>query len=214
MNIIKKADRCIEGILLIGCMPSFIILICIIGLFRSCIGYDEISIDNSYMKNRYEYERVNIYDSLGNGYECLFFTTEAVTEARYDELSNRKHIRDSYKRFKECAADHFSQNLINTDIYDFVEYAKTFDVAPDTVRLVNVWAIGSGYLKLYQRPHPTNPKEWGWRDGDKEEFGGVYIKENEIYPYNPDAGRTYRYWKCDQTSSEDERYTHIYPWDR
>ena len=61
----EKADKVVEGIILIGCMPSFIVLILIIALFRSCMGYGEIDIDNSYMTRRYEYNREYITDSTG-----------------------------------------------------------------------------------------------------------------------------------------------------
>ena len=41
------------------------------------------------------------------------------------------------------------------------------------------------------------------------EKGILYLEENDIYPYNPKAGPTYRYWKCWRTSTTDERYTHF-----
>ncbi len=211
-NIGQKADNFIGGILLIGCMPSFIILVVIIGLFRSCMGYGEIDIDNSIMLRRYSYKRMYITDSLGNGFETLHYTTNAVSDARYKEIMSREHLWLSYKRLYEEAADHFGHNLINTDIYDFVEYAKTFDIDSADVRLVNIWAYGSGTEKLYQRPHEDYPE--GWNNDDDLEFGVAYLKENDVYSENFSHIRKYRYWGCSATSLVDERYSHITPSDR
>lgn len=193
-------------------MPTFFILIAIIGIFRSCMGYDNIDLDNSIMLNRYAYKRMYITDSLGNGFETLHYTTNAVSDRRYDEIMCREHLWHSYKRLKEEAADHFGHDLINTDIYDFVEYAKSFDIDSADVRLVNIWAYGREYEKLYHRPHEDYIN--GWRKGDNVEFGALYLNENDIYPYNREAPRTYRYWGCDVTSLKDERHTHITNTDR
>ena len=212
-NIGQKADRFVMGILYIGCMPTFIILVVIIGLFRSCMGYGEVTMDNSYMKRRELYDRVYITDSTGVGFELLYFTTNPVTELRYREIKSRQHIRDSYKRLKVEAADEFDHDFINTDIYDFVEYAKTFDVDSADVRLVNIWVYGREYTDLYRRPHPDYPDGVHYLD-DLKELGELYLKENDVYPYNFSAPRTYRYWGCYATSLSDERYTHITKDDR
>ncbi|MFR9546473.1 MAG: hypothetical protein SNJ29_12985 [Rikenellaceae bacterium] len=211
-NFRQKADNFVGGMLLIGCMPSFLILIAVIGIFRSCMGYDEISIDNSIMTRRYSYRRMYITDSLGNGFETLHYTTNAVSSARYDEIMSREHLWHSYNKLRAEAADHFGHDLINTDIYDFVEYAKTFDIDSADVRLVNVWAYGREYEKLYQRPHEDYPD--GWRNGDDVEFGTLYLKESDVYSENFSYIQRYRYWGCSATSLADERYTHISQSDR
>ena len=211
-NFLKKADKAVEGIILIGCMPSFIILIVVIALFRSCMGYGEIDIDNSYMVRRYMYDRTNITDSTGNGYELLWYTTKAVTDLRYDEIKSRKHIRDSYKRLKKEAGAHFNHDLINTNIYDFVKYAKTFDIDSMDVRLVNIFVYGNEYTKLYQRPHKDYPD--GWEKYDDYDFGGLYLEEFDVYKRNNSALPHYRYWGCYATSLSDERYTHATKSDR
>ncbi len=212
-NFGQKADNFVGGILLIGCMPTFLILIAVIGLFRSCMGYDEIDIDNSYMVRREMYDRFKITDSLGNGYELLLYTTNAVTDKRYEEIKSRQHLRVSYDSLRRSAADYFEHDLINTDIYDFVKYAKRFDIDSMDVRLVNIWVYGKEYAELYRRPHPDYPD--GVDSSDKiKGLGELFLKENDMYPYNLEAPHRYRYWGCDATSLEDERYTHITERDR
>ncbi len=203
-----KADRSVEAVLLIGCTPTFLILIAIIALFRSCVGYGVDDIDNSYMVQRYMYDRIIIKDSTGNGYELLWYTTNAVTDRRYEEIKSRQHIRESYDSLKRSAANHFQHDLINTDIYDFVEYAKSFDIDSMDVRLVNIWVYGKDYAELYRRPHPDYPD--GVDSSDKiKGLGELFLKENDVYPYNIGTRHIYRYWGCDATSLTDERYTHI-----
>ena len=176
------------------------------------MGYDQVDLDNSYMTRRYMYDRIYVTDSTRNGFELLLYTTNSVTEGRYKEIHSRQLLRDSYKRLQAEAGEYFNHRLIDTDIYDFVEYAKTFDINSDVVRLVNIWVYGIDYPKLYLRPHEDYPN--GWEYGDDNEFGILFLKEYDIYPYNIDAGRTYRYWECDATSNADERHTHITLWDR
>lgn len=208
----RKADGFVRGVLLIGCMPCFIILVLIVAMFRSCMGYGEIDLDNSYMCRRYMYDRFYVTDSTDNGFELLLYTTKAVTDARYKEIKSRQHLRDSYKRLQAEAGEHFNQDLINTNIYDFVEYAKTFDVNADDVRLVNVWVYGTEHQKLYRRPHNDYPN--GWKFSDHYELGILFLKENDVYMNNFSTIQTYRYWECSATSSKDERYTHVTESDR
>ena len=207
-NIGQKADNLVAGVLLIGCTPSFLILIGIIALFRSCMGYGEIDIDNSTMLRRYMYDRINITDTMGNGYEILLYTTNAVSDKRYEEIKSRQHLRDSYKQLKAEAVDYFDNDLLNTDIYDFVEYAKRFDVDSCDVRLVNIWVYGSQYEALYQQPNTDFPLKIDQID-KIHNLGVLYLKENDVYPYNLTSPRTYRYWQCEATSLQDERYSHI-----
>lgn len=192
-------------VMLLGGTTSFFILIATVGLFRSCMGYNEIDIDNDIMTQRYEVARHYVTDSTRNGFELLWFTTKAVSKKRYEEIRTRKHIFDSYTNLKIEAGDHFKHNLINTDIYDFAEWAKTYDIDPD-VRLVNIWVYGAKYEKLYRQPHPDFPEvHTPWA----EQIGILFLKEDDVYRYNPEALRTYRYWNCEATSLSDERYNHV-----
>lgn len=170
-----------------------------------CYNYD---IDNSTMKRRQLYDRFQITDSTGCGFELLYYTTNQVTDERYREIKSRKHLHDSYKTLRENAANHFRHDLINTDIYDFVKYAKRFDIDSLDVRLVNIWVYGKRYEKLYQQPHPDFPSS-NSENCENSDLGVLYLKENDVYPYNFLCSRTYRYWGCSVTSSKDERYTHI-----
>lgn len=192
-------------VLLLGGTTSFLILIAIIGLFRSCMGIGEIDLDSSYMVRRYEFTRQYITDSTGNGFELLYYTKNHVTELRYKEIKSRKHIWDSYKKLKAEAADHFNHDFINTDIYDFVEWAKSFDIDPD-VRLTNIWVYGSKYKELYRQPNPDFPDV---HTPYALDIGILFLNEFDVNPYNPNSGRTYRYWNCEATSLSDERYNHV-----
>ncbi len=177
------------------------------------MGYNKISIDNSYMVQRYQYDRAYIRDSTGNGYELVWYTTNQVTDKRYEEIRSRQHLRDSYSRLKREAADHFGHDLINTDIYDFAKYAKTFDIDSADVRLVNIFVYGKEYENLYRQPHPDFPDGVHYMD-ELDDLGELYIKENDLYPYNFSAMHRYRYWGCEVSSLSDERYTHITRLDR
>lgn len=204
-RFLEIADKGCVVVLLLGGTTTSLILIAVIGLFRSCMGIGEIDIDNSYMVQRYTFDRAYIEDSTGNGYELLWYTTNHVTQKRYEEILTRQHIRDSYKRLKAEAGDHFNHKLIETDIYDFVEYAKQFDIDPD-VRLANIWVYGSDYERLYRQPNSAFPEvHTPFAYG----IGILFLKEFDVYPYNPEARRTYRYWQCEATSSSDERFTHV-----
>lgn len=192
-------------VLLLGGTTSLLILIATIGLFRSCMGYDEIDIDNSTSVRRYEIHRAYVTDTTENGYELLWYTTKFVTQKRYEEILTRKHIFDSYKKLESDAGEHFDNNLINTNIYDFVEWAKGYDIDPD-VRLVNIWVYGTQYQKLYRQPNSHFPEVHTPYNRD---IGILFLKENDVYPYNLESPQTYRYWKCEATSLFDERYNHV-----
>lgn len=201
-SFLEIADKGCGVVLLVGGTTSFLILIAVIALFRSCMGLDT---DTNYMVQRYQFERAYIEDSIGNGYELLFYTTNHVTKEQYEEIMTRQHIRDSYKRLAAEAGDHFNHKLIETDIYDFVEYAKQFDIDPD-VRLVNIWVYGSEYKQCYRQPNNAFPEV---QTPFAHDIGILFLKEYDVYPYNPEAGRTYRYWNCEATSSSDERFNHV-----
>ncbi|MFR9542201.1 MAG: hypothetical protein SNJ29_13920 [Rikenellaceae bacterium] len=94
-----------------------------------------------------------------------------------------------------------------------IDPPKTEDVDSADVRLVNIFVCGSEYEELYRQPHPDYPDGTYFMDSHHN-LGELYITENDIYPYNPDAGRTYRYWGCDAKTKTDERHTHITKWDR
>ena len=210
-DFIRKVNDGIFIVFLIGVGKCFLVLIAIIGVTRSCIGCDEVDIDNSYMVRRYDYDRIFIEDSIGNGFELLYYTTEAVTDKRFEEIKSRRHLDESYKKFKNEAADHFNHDLQNTNIYDFVKYAKTFDLDSTEVRLVNIWVYGK-FKILYRRPHDLYPD--GWKSGDDYDLGLLFLKEYDVYPYNFEAPQCYRYWGCDATSLSDERYSHVTEADR
>ena len=191
---------------LIGGTTSMVILIVIIGLFKECIGPKEDPMDVSNTKQRECYDRQYLTDSTGVGFELLWYTTNPVTPARLKEIRSRPPIRQAQQLLQDAPA-HFNHNFLHTDIHDFAKYAREFDVDPD-VRLVNLFVRGEKLERQYLQPNPDLP------DGHTEyntftQQGILFLKENDIYSYSPDASPTYRYWKCWRTSTTDERYTHF-----
>lgn len=198
---------------LIGGTTSLIILIVIIGLFKNCFGEKIDPMDDTYMKQREMYDRHAIYDSTSVGFDFLWYTTNAVSKERAEEIRSRKHIREAQKEFLKIVTGHFKHDFFNADIYDVAEYAKKFDVDPD-VRLVNVFVIGQRLEDQYLRPNPNLPDGGCTEPYYGTDQGVLYIEEYDIYPTSEDSVRTYRYWKCTQTSSTDERYTHFIEMER
>lgn len=66
-KFLKVADQGCAVVLLVDGTTSFILLIAAIGLCRSCMGLDEIDIDNSYMVKRYQFDRRFVEDPPGMG---------------------------------------------------------------------------------------------------------------------------------------------------
>lgn len=199
-----------KGCLLVGLLggtTSLIILIVIIGIFKECIGPKEDPMDVSIMKQRECYDRRYLTDSTGVGFELVWYTTKPVTPKRLDEIQTRDTIRKAQKKLIEQAPVHFNHNFFHTDIHDFAGYARKFDVDPD-VRLVNLFVYGEALERQYLQPNPDLPDACTKYNSTTQQ-GILYLEESDIYPYNPDAGPTYRYWKCWRTSTTDERYTHF-----
>lgn len=192
---------------LIGGTTSMVILIIIIGLIKECVGPKEDPMDVSIMKQRECYDRRYLTDSTGVGFELVWYTTKPVTPKRLKEIQTRDTIRKAQKQLLEQAPVYFNHNFFYTDIYDFAGYARKFDVDPD-VRLVNLFVYGEMLERQYLQPNPNLPDacmEYNFLT----QQGILYLEECDIYPYNPDARATYRYWKCWRTSKIDERYTHF-----
>lgn len=204
----RIAERGCFLVTIIGGTTSLFILIIIIGLFKSCFGEKIDPMDDTYMKEREMYDRHAVYDSTSVGFDFLWYTTNAVSRERADEIRSRPHIRKAQKEFIETVADHFNHDFFNADIYDVAEYAKKFDVDPD-VRLVNVFVIGQRLEDQYLRPNPNLPDGGCTEPCYGTDQGVLYIKEIDIYSPSADSLRTYRYWECWRTSSSDERYTHF-----
>lgn len=206
----KLVEAINKGCLLVGLLggtTSMIILIVIIGLVKECVGPKEDPMDVSNMKQRECYDRQYLIDSTRVGFELVWYTTNTVTPKRLKEIQSREPIRKAQKQLLQEAPGHFKHDFFHTDIYDFARYARQFDVDPD-VRLVNLFVYGMALEQQYLQPNPNLP------DGCTEyntstQQGVLYLEENDIYPYNPKAGPTYRYWKCWRTSTTDERYTHF-----
>lgn len=205
INIVEKGCFLVG---IIGGTTSMIIFIVVIGLIKSCVGSDVDPIDNSYMTQRECYNRKILTDSTGIGFELLWYTTKPVTEKRMEEIKTRKPIQEAQQQLMEEAPEHFKHNFFHTDIHDFAKYAVKFDVDSD-VRLVNIFIYGQRLKEQYWLPNPDLPDGGCTKPAYGTDQGTLYLKEDDIYDCNPEAGSLYRYWRCWRTSTKDERYTHF-----
>lgn len=208
-KIIKNTGKIIGASVLLWPGLCLFILIVTIGLVKDCVGPKIDPMDNSINKMRERIRLVSIYDSTLSGFELQYYTKVPVTTARFNEILTRKHIFESIDKLEHDAPIHFKHNLIKTDIYDFAEFAKRYDVDPD-ICIAAIFVLGYRE-ELYLQPNPKLVDGCTWYDPGTQQ-GILYIKQDDIYPYNADAKRTYRYWECPgnyPTSSTDEQYTHF-----
>ena len=205
---IDKANL-IASILIANWLWVVIILVVIIGIIKSCIGDDIDPMDNSIVKSREVVEHVIVTDSTYNGFRVVYATKNSVTQERLTEIKSRAHIRDAFERLKNEAPVHFG-SLLETDIYDFAEFAIGYDVDPD-IHLHNIFIEGYEKCKLYIGPNPRIENPAVFFNAGTEQ-GAQYIGHKDIYFRRRKEDRIYRYWKCygiHATSSEDERYSHF-----
>ncbi|NDW08747.1 hypothetical protein D0T56_03640 [Dysgonomonas sp. 520] len=186
-----------------------IILVIIIGIVKACVGSDIDPMDNSIVKSREIVEHVIVTDSTYNGFRVVYATKNSVTQERLAEIKSRKNIRDAFGRLKNDAPIHFG-SLLETDIYDFAEFAIRYDVDPD-IHLHNIFIEGKDKCDLYIGPNPRIENPAVFFNAGTEQ-GAQYISHEDIYCRRRKEDRIYRYWKCygiHTTSSVDERYSHF-----
>ena len=192
----------------------FILLIVVIGIIKSCVGTKIDPMDDSINATREIVHIFNIVDSTYNGFRIVYATKNNVTSERLKEIQSRKHINDAIKKLHADAPLYFG-NMVDTDIYDFAEFAVQYDADPDIV-LHNIFVFGAEKTKLYARNNPkiTNCATW---INPSTEQGVQYLSQDDIYRRRDKEDRIYRYWKCTglySTSYTDERYSHFSEEDR
>lgn len=208
----SKIDKTANGIHIasaIGFWPIMIVLIIIVAAIRSCTTPPVDPLDNSIMKRGYTVENLMVRDSLTNGFEVVYTTVNAVTDARFQEIRTRPHIRTSFEKLKNDAPLHFGL-MLDTDIYDFAEFAKKYDSDPD-IEMNSIFVCGEEKEDMYRRKSPRGDHFATLKEIYTQQ-GIQYLPSLEIYCSIPNARRSYKYWKCNgdySTSLTDERYSHV-----
>lgn len=150
-----------------------------------------------------------VVDSTSNGFRVVYATAKDVTQARYEELVSRRHIKDSLAHLKRDAPLYFG-NMLYADIYDFTLFALSYHPDPDIV-LHNVFVFGREKQDLYLGPNPNidNPAQW-INNGTLQ--GILYINREDILRCTSSSKRVYRYWRCRipfNRSDTDEHFSHF-----
>lgn len=186
-----------------------ITLIGIISILRSCFGPQIDPMDDSVNTNREVVAHVEVVDSTLNGFRVVYTTVNSVSKERLNEIQNRPHIQDGFKKLKRDAPLYFG-SMLQTDIYNFARFAVKYDSDKD-IRIHNIFVTGKEKMDLYAG---YNPKILGYATWiDPNTLQGVqFLSQKDIYNLINSPDRVYRYWKCISiysTSYEDERFSHF-----
>ncbi|PXV57439.1 hypothetical protein CLV62_15223 [Dysgonomonas alginatilytica] len=187
----------------------FFIIIVAVMLLKECFGEKPDPMDDSINASREIVEHIMVLDSTRNGFRVVYATENSVTKQRLEEIRNRPVIVDAFKRLKADAPVHFS-NMVETDIYDFAEFAIKYDSDP-AIRIHNIFISGSEKVNMYARPNPNIPDCATFINPNTDQ-GVQYLSHDDIYYRDRVNNRIYRYWKCygnSSTSSTDERFSHF-----
>lgn len=207
----KESDYWAATLLSIS-TPLFILLIVIIGIFKECTDdTDPLDYYDGNAKQEYV-EFLKIHDSNCNGFRVTYSTVNAVTKERLAEIQSRKHIIEAFKRLEKDAVSYFKDNMLYTDIYDFADFAKKYDVDKD-IQIHCIFIDGVEKCNLYigENKKWLKEKSATWFNVNTEQ-GTQWINRDDIYR-NKGSKKTYRYWKCTNplcgTSETDERFSHF-----
>jgi hypothetical protein len=188
----------------------FFALVVITGIIRFIIGNRIDPIDNDIMSSRRIVEHLNVLDTTHNGFRVVYATKNNVSEARLDEIRNRRHVREAFYRLQTDAPPYFGGSLLYIDIYDFAGFAVRYDSDPD-IELHNIFVAGHEKSSLYIGKNPNIDNPASYLDARTEQ-GIAYLQHDDIYFRRHKNRRIYRYWKCygiNQTSKTDERFSHF-----
>lgn len=187
----------------------FVIILVSLMLLKECFAEKPDPMDDSVNTGREIVEHLMVCDSTQNGFRVVYATENSVTKQRLEEIRSRPVIVDAFKRLKADAPLYFG-NMIETDIYDFAEFAVKYDSDP-AIRIHNIFITGSQKVNMYARPNPNIPDCVTFINPNTNQ-GVQYLSHNDIYYRDRVNNRIYRYWKCygnNATSSTDERFSHF-----
>ncbi|MDL2320460.1 hypothetical protein LJC45_04935 [Alistipes sp. OttesenSCG-928-B03] len=194
--------------------PLGIGLIIVIAIFKGLFTKAPDPLDNDVNTSRRIVSIIHVVDTTYNGFKVVYTTNRSVSVARQEEIQSRPHIIDGFQRLKRDAPAHFG-SMIQTDIYDFADFAIDYDY-DDDVRMHNIYIYGKEKIDQYFQPNPKIPNSARWFNPGTEQ-GIQFIKQDDIYYRRRGEKRLYRYWKCrglHATSSTDERWAHFSEDDR
>jgi hypothetical protein len=191
------------------CPWLFILLIALIGIIKSYFGNSIDPMEDSIISSREIVKQFEVVDSTDNGFRVIYATKDNVTKARLEEIQNRPHIISAFRQLKTDAPLYFGR-MIETDIYDFADFAVKYDTDSD-VELHNIFVCGYEKSKMYIGTNPKIPNSAQFFNFGTEQ-GIQYLSRDDIYFRRRKSDRIYRYWKCyglNATSSIDEYYSHF-----
>lgn len=183
----------------------------IVALVGDCSDSSKIDpLDDSIMTSTEVVETLEIRDSKANGFRITYTTARPVTKARFEEIQSREYIQKAFRDMERDAPAYFKDSMLDTDIYDFGEFAKKYDTGED-VKINCIFTIGSKKVAQYARPNPNIPNSAKWIDPNTEQ-GVLWVKGSDVYNRCSDTCRIYRYWDCHsiyEFSSTDEKMAHF-----
>jgi len=187
----------------------FLLFIIFISIIKSCIGSAIDPLDDSINKSREIVSAFKVVDSTYNGFDIVYTTKNAVTKERLEEIYDRPHIREAFQRLKTEAPAYFG-NMVETDIYDFADFAVRHDPDP-AIEIHNIFIFGKEKMRIYSQHNPKIENCATWIDVSTLQ-GVQYLSRDDIYKRREKRRRIYRYWKCFfpyDISAADERFSHF-----
>lgn len=166
--------------------------------------------DNSINKSIEYVEMVNVSDKNNNGFRVTYVTKLPVTKERLAEIQSRPHIIRAFYQLQKDAMNHFNNDMLHTDIYDFSQFARKYD-CDQNISMHCIFVMGEEKKELYIGTNPKIPNSAKWMDSNTEQ-GNLWINHDDIYYYRPGDSRFYRYWKCQYPFSfsyTDEHFSHF-----
>jgi hypothetical protein len=164
-----ESDYRLKTLLTIAPSLFFLIIAGIICI-KSCIGRGIDPMDDSIIKSRQVLEHLNVIDSTQNGFRVVYATKENVTDARLEEIRNRKHIKNAFERLQSDAPVYFGGSLFDTNIYDFADFAIRYDADPD-IEMHNIFVTGYKKSRLYIGKNPMIEKSAEFFNDATEQLG-------------------------------------------
>jgi len=195
---------------LLSIYPWFIIILSILFVFVKDLIKPRIdAMDNDIIVSMGIVRTFKVVDSTHNGFRVSYGTQRPVSNARLLEIQSRAHLQESFRKLQIEAPLHL-KSLIETDIYDFADFAIQYDCDKD-VELKTIFVYGEEKSAMYARPNANLSNSARWIDPNTQQ-GLQYLKKDDIYYRKHSGEKTYRYWQCfgiRATSSTDERFAHF-----
>ncbi|NDV80290.1 hypothetical protein [Dysgonomonas sp. 511] len=186
-----------------------IILLIIVGLVKFLFQDKVDPMDAGLITKSEVIGLAEVRDSSYCGFDVVYATRKNVTAPRAEEIRSRPHIKENIKRLEKEAPLYFG-NMLYTDIYEFAEFAKKYELDQD-VQIQNIWIAGTKKCRLYIGDNPKIVNSARWYNPNTRQ-GALFITKIDVYKRYEKSRRIYRYWKCsglNETSTIDEHFSHF-----